>query len=414
MSNGYYKRETCRYCGSKNLFEFLDLGDQPPSNSFLKKDDFAKEKSFPLKLSFCKSCSLVQLQDVVSGNDIFDDYYYLSSSSKALVTHFERMTSDISSRCSLTDDSLVIDIGCNDGITLDAYKNKNFLKVGIEPSNVSEIAKQKGHIVYNEFFNKDLAKSIRNQYGHADVITATNVFAHVDDMHGFIEGIPELISDKGIFVVELSYLPKMIDSNMFDTVYHEHLCYVALTPLVPFLENFNLEVFDVEELDMGASGPAARFFIKHKQNNLQINNSVKEMSNYEKKWGINSLKNYIDFSSRVFKIKDQTNELIRKLISEGNMIGGFGAPAKGNTLLNFFELNDDKIKKISENNLKKINKYTPGSHIKIISDEEFIKERFDFALLLAWNYKNFFIENSDFIKKGGKFIIPFPEPHIEG
>lgn len=413
MSKNFYTRDNCRYCKSKELVEFLDLGDQPPSNSFLDKNDFDKEEYFPLRLSLCKNCYLVQLRDVVYGSDIFDDYYYLSSSSKALVNHFKNMTKDITQQFPLSNGDVVVDIGCNDGITLDAYEEHGICKIGVEPSNAGEIASQKGHIVFKDFFNKNIADKIVEEYGAASVVTATNVFAHVDDMDSFVEGIPSLIKDKGIFVVELSYLPRMFDSNMFDVIYHEHLCYLSLHPLIPFLEKFNLEVFHVEELDMGASGPAIRFFIKHIDNIIGINKSVDIMIEEEKKWGIDSIEVYENFAKRVFEIKKNTMIMIKDIIHNGKTIGGFGAPAKGNTLLNFLQVNDSIIPKISENNTKKIGKYTPGSHIEVISDEDFMKNKYDYALLLAWNYKDFFINNSDYIKKGGKFIIPFPEPHIE-
>lgn len=413
MNNNFYTRDNCRYCKSKNLVEFLNLGDQAPSNSFIDEKDFENEESFPLKLSKCNDCHLVQLRDVVSGSDIFDDYYYLSSSSKALVRHFEKMTSDISVQYHITDGDVVVDIGCNDGITLDAYDNNRLCRIGVEPSNAGEIASEKGHKVYKDFFGKEVANNIVENHGVAAVVTATNVFAHIDNMDGFMEGIPLLIKDSGIFVVELSYLPKMLDSNMFDVIYHEHLCYLSLHPLIPYLENYDLEVFHVEELDMGASGPAVRFYIKHIDNKIKVNTSVQAMIEFERRWGITSINKYKDFSSRVFEIKSKTLDMINKIIADGGSIGGFGAPAKGNTLLNFLELDESQISKISENNKKKIGKYTPGSHIEVISDEEFIENNFDYALLLAWNYKDFFLQNSDYIKEGGRFIIPFPTPHVE-
>ena len=281
-AESFYTRDNCRYCSSTDLVEFLDLGDHPPSNSFIDENNFVNERSFPLRLSFCRSCNLVQLKDVVSGFDIFDDYYYLSSSSKALIRHFESMTQKIASRCSLSDGDLVVDIGCNDGITLDAYENKFLIKVGVEPSNVGEIAKSKGHKIYKNFFDSNVASEIVNTHGVARVVTATNVFAHVDDMDEFVKGIPFLIGDTGIFVVELSYLPKMMDSNMFDVIYHEHLCYLSLHPLINFLKKFELQVFNVEELDLGASGPAVRFYISHINNPIDIDVSVELMIEYEK------------------------------------------------------------------------------------------------------------------------------------
>ena len=258
----YYKRDDCRYCGSNDLEIFCRLGAHAPSNSFIDEDEIKSEKKFPLNLSICKNCFLVQLQDVVSGKIIFSDYHYLSSSSKALVRHFEAMASEITTNFEIKDEDVIVDIGCNDGILLDAYNNRNLKLIGIEPSSVSKIAREKGYKIYNEFFTNKLADNIKNDIGKAKIITATNVFAHVDDMHSLVEGVSNLLIEDGIFIVEVSYLIDLINNNLFDTVYHEHLCYLSLTPLVPFLKRYDLEVFNVQRKEVGASGPSVTFIKK--------------------------------------------------------------------------------------------------------------------------------------------------------
>ena len=406
----YYKRSNCRYCLSKELKFLFSLGDQPPSNSFVtKKKKF--EKKFPLRLFVCKRCYLVQLSDVVSGKKIFDRYSYLSSSSNALVKHFNKFAYNVEKKFKITNKDVMVDIGCNDGIMLDAYKKKS-KKIGVEPSDVYKIAKKKGYKIYNDFFNPKISSKIINEHGKAKVITATNVFAHIDDMHSILEGINDLLDQEGIFIVEVSYLPDLIDQNLFDTIYHEHLCYLSLFPLKKFLKKFKLEVFNVERKKIGASGPSITFYIKKNISKRKISSSVKKLLIYEKKWGINNLNSYLNFEKKIKLNKIKTLEILKSLKSNGEKLFCFGAPAKGNTLLNYYNINSKLIDFVSDNSKTKQGKYTPGSNIKIVSDNYILKKNYKYALLLSWNYKEFFLKNSKFIKKGGKFIVPLPFPKI--
>jgi hypothetical protein len=408
----YYKRDNCRYCGSKDIKKFIDLGLHPPSNSFIESDQIPVEKKFPLVVYLCNNCFLVQLLDVVSADNIFSHYFYLSSSSKALVNHFGEMTTSICNQYNVRPNDVVVDIGCNDGITLKTYPVNNLIKIGVEPSDVAKKAEEAGINVINKFFSKDVAEGIAKNYGRAKIITATNVFAHVDDMHSFVEGIHDLLVEDGLFIIEISYLLDLIDQNLFDTIYHEHLCYLSLTPVVSFLKKYDLEVFKVERYAVGASGPAIRIFIKRTDSPGVVDYSVQETLTEEANWGVSSLSHYYEFADRVKKVKADTINLIQNFKDKNIRIGGFGAPAKGNTLLNYYELKKEDITCIAENNQLKQGMLTPGSHIPIIGDEEFLEENFEYAMLLSWNYKEFFIENSEYIKRGGKFIIPLPAPHI--
>ena len=389
----YYKRDSCRYCESRDLSKFFSLGNHPPSNSFITSDQIPHEKKYPLDVYLCNECYLVQLLDVVSADTIFDDYHYLSSSSKALVSHYSVMTEEIVNRFSLKPFDIVVDIGCNDGITLNAYSKKDLVKIGVEPSKVADIAVALGLNVFKSFFSSKVANEIVKNFGKAKVITATNVFAHVDDIHSFIKGIPTLLHDDGVFIIEISYLIDLIDNKLFDTIYHEHLCYLSLTPIVSFLEKYKLVVFDVKLLDIGASGPAIRIFVQKIDCKRRILNTVNSLLEKEKIWGIDSLLKYKLFGGLIENIKNETIDLIRKLKKANATLGGFGAPAKGNTLLNFYGLNQEEIQFIADNTVLKHGKYTPGTHIPIISDDEFLEKNFDYALLLSWNYKNFFIKN---------------------
>jgi hypothetical protein len=406
------KNSKCRYCQSTKLTRFLSLGDQPPSNSFIQAKQIKDEKNFPLDVYFCETCFLVQLIDVVPGEYIFDDYAYLSSSSRALREHYSELSAILTKRFDLKSGDVVVDIGSNDGILLNGYTNAGLKRIGVEPSSVADIAIAAGFTVIKEFFSKKVSMQIVKKYGKAKIVTATNVFAHVDDITSFVKGLPPLLADDGVFVIEAPYLIDLIDQTLFDTIYHEHLCYLSLTPMHLFLNSLGLEVFDIQRIPFGASGPAIRVFVQKLHGVHPIEKSVKKTLAEEKKWGIGELSTYLGYAKKVEKIKVDVLKLITKIQKKGIHIGGYGAPAKGNTLLNYFELTPNIIECIAENNSIKQGLVTPGTHIPIVSDEAFLENMPEYALLLSWNYLDFFLERSEYIKKGGKFIVPLPKPRI--
>lgn len=406
------KNTSCRYCGSTRFVKFLSLGDQPPSNSFILKDQVPFEINYPLDVYLCQSCFLAQLIDVVPGEVIFDDYLYLSSSSKALKAHYASLAQALTRRFKLKPGDVVVDIGCNDGILLEGYATAGLVRLGVEPSKVAEVAVAAGFEVFKSFFGVKSAKEIVKKHKTAKVVTATNVFAHVDDIASFVEGLPILLGKDGIFVIEAPYLIDLIDKTLFDTIYHEHLCYLSLTPMVKFLGRFGLEVFDIERVPFGASGPAIRVFVKNKNGKHTVKKSVAKMLKDEKKWGVGNIKRYLGYADEVKQIKEEVLKLIEQIKKSGARLGGYGAPAKGNTLLNYFGITPESVEYIAETNEIKQGLITPGSHIPIISEEEFIKNMPEYALLLSWNYLEFFLEKSEYIKKGGRFLVPLPKPHI--
>jgi hypothetical protein len=407
-----HKNNKCRFCGSTSLSRFLSLGNHPPSNSFIKEEDIPDEQTYPLDVYLCEKCSLVQLLDVVEAKDIFDNYPYLSSTSKALKNHYASLVEKMCNTTILTDGDVVVDIGCNDGVLLAGYTRSGLFKIGVEPSNVAEYAKEAGFKVYKSFFSPNVARRIALDNKKAKIITATNVFPHVDDISSFTEGIEILLDKDGMFVIEASYLVDLIDQTLFDTIYHEHLCYLSLTPMIPFFKNHGLEIFDAEKVPFGASGPAIRVWVQKKNGPRKISPNVSKMLEDEKSWGVDKLEKYKECSVRVEQIKEKLLRLVNGLLSNGYTIGGYGAPAKGNTLLNYVGFTSKEILYIAENNKLKQGLVTPGSHISIISDEEFIKKMPDYALLLTWNYLDFFLKNSEYIKNGGKFVVPIPEPRV--
>lgn len=407
----HYTRDNCRFCGSRNLQPYIDLGAQPPSNSFIRPEDIAEEERFPLTVHLCTDCGCSQLLDVVAGTDIFDDYAYLSSTSRALCNHYQGLVDGLITQFEPAPGALAVDIGCNDGIMLDRYPAGVYSLLGVEPSKVVEYARQKGHKVHNDFFGEELAKRIVDEQGRASLITMTNVFAHIDDIHDIVRGLARLLADDGVFALEFPYVVDTVDQTLFDTIYHEHLGYLALTPVKTLLATVGLRPFAVERIPFGASGPALRVYIGHESSRPE-GQSVKDLLAFEADWGLCDPKTYQRFADDVRQATGELARMVRELTAKGEKVAAFSAPAKGNTLLNSAGLTVDDLAMISENNDIKIGLVAPGSHVPVVSDETLLASGIKTAILLSWNYADFFVANSPFVKAGGRFIVPLPRPHV--
>jgi len=411
MKNSILKK--CRICSSKKLNGYLDLGKQPFSNSFLNYRDIKKEKKFPLATVLCRNCGLSQLSIIPNTKFIFSKYDYLSSSSKALSDHYRKLVEKLVKNYNLLPEDAVLDIGCNDGILLNHYP-KGFSNVlGIEPSDASKHIKQKRIKLIKDFFNFKTSNKYLKKYKKPKIITITNVLAQIDNLNEFTKGLQNITNKESVIVIEFPYLLHMINKGLFDLIYHEHLSYFSLTPLKFLFAKFGIKIINFEKVNLGASGPAIRLFLAKNNSVYSTHARVNKQISYEKNWGIKKIKKYIFFKenvkSKILKIK----KIIYSKYNQKYKLGCFTASSKGNTLLNCINLKKNVIKFVSENNLKKIGKFTPGSHIKIVSDKTFLKQKIDYAILLSWNYKKFFLTKSLYSKKGGKFIIPLPTPHIK-
>lgn len=409
--NEALKRTDCRYCGSSGPVQFLSLGKRPPPNSFLKPEDIHKEVSYPLDVYWCPDCALVQLLDVVPARLIFDDYLYLASSSKALVEHYAGLCAWAASELGLKAGDLVVDIGCNDGILLKGWP-QSFTRVGVDPSKVAARAEQAGFEVVRGFFGSDAAGRIREQHGPAKVVTATNVFPHVDDIAAFTRAVPELLADDGVFIIEAAYLRDTIDSLLYDTIYHEHLCYLALTPMAGFFDRCGLQIIGAKRVPFGASGPAIRVLSQRKGGPRPVDPGVPRMLAEEEAWGVKREETYRAYAARVDAVNRRILEALAGIRSTGARVGAYGAPAKGNTLLNTLRLGPADIECVADPNPLKQGLLTPGSHIPVVSEEEFLRRMPPYALLLAWNYLDFFLKKSPYIQKKGRFLVPLPEPRL--
>tara|TARA_B100000029_G_scaffold511680_1_gene606377 strand:- start:176 stop:1423 length:1248 start_codon:yes stop_codon:yes gene_type:complete len=408
----YKLRKTCRLCLSKDFRLVIDLGIQPPSNSFLSKNQLKiPEKKFPLRLYLCNKCHHLQLLDVVDKKELFANYLYMTSANKPIISHFENYVADIyEKKLRGKNSKTVIEIGSNDGTLLKHFLKYDVKVLGIEPAkNLAKISAKAKIETINDFFDYKLAKKISKKV-KADVIIANNILGHVDNLTSFIKGIKTLLNDEGIFVFEVPHAMNLLKNLEFDTIYHEHISYFSVIPLIRWFKNHELEIVNIEKQKV--HGGTIRVYVSRK-NKHKIMKSVSRIIIQEKKFGINKKTTYSDFAKKISKLKF---DLVKKIISlkeNGEMIFGYGAPAKGNVLLNYCDIDSRFIDFITDTTPLKQNKFTPGTHIPIKSPLIIRKKSNSIALLLAWNYKDEIVNREkQFLKSGGKFLVPIPKPII--
>lgn len=404
----YITKTTCRVCGGKQFVKVLDLGAMPAANSFLTKAELKKpEEKFPLVLYFCKTCGLLQLLDRVNPHYLFRHYDYMTSASKPLVDYFVAMGEMLKKRFLKSKQDLVIEIGGNDGVLLGSLKDSARV-LNIEPAkNIAQLARKRGVETINQFFSEKIAVKIQKKYGNAAIITASNVFAHIDDLDDVMRGIKHLIGSSGVFVCETHWVGNLIGEGGFDQIYHEHLCYFSLSVFQHLMKRFGLQVFDVELTDM--HGASLRMFV----GNRVVQPSVRRMLAREQKLGLHNLAAYASFAKRVASNREALRTLLLDLHKQNKKIVGYGAPAKGNTLLNACGIDHTIVDFIVDTTPFKQGLYTPGGHIPVFNPEKFRTSPPDYAILLAWNYANAIMnKEQDFKRNGGKFIIPVPKVTI--
>src|SRR3989338_6905205 len=408
MKENFIHKTKCRICDGSDLVKILDLGEMPLANAFLKEEDLSKkERFFPLVVYFCGNCALLQLLDVVNPEILFGHYDYCTSASQPLAEHFRRSGERLAQKFIKSRDDLAVEIGGNDGVLLSAIKDR-CRTLNIEPArNIADISQQKNIETINVFFNSVIAGNIVKDYGHARLIVANNVMAHIDGLKDVFAGVKNLLEDDGTFVFETHWVGNLIGEGGFDQIYHEHLCYFSLRPLIFLAEKFGLKIFDVELIPV--HGESLRVYAGKKQ---KVFDSVAALLNKEKELGLHDPETFLSFSKKVEKNKKDLTDLLTRLKKEKKGIAGYGATAKGNTLLNHFGIDNKTIDFISDTTPLKQGLFAPGSHIPIYSRESWPRVP-DYFLLLAWNYADAIIaKEKEYRDKGGKFIIPVPEVRI--
>ena len=404
----------CRNCKSKLDYLLIDLGECPPSNSYLSNANLKdKEKYFPLKIYICENCWLVQTYDTNNADQLFTETYsYLSSYSKTWLDHTTNYVNDITKKLSLNDKSLVIEVASNDGCLL-----KNFLElkipcIGIEPTrSTAKVAKANGIKVFENFFNYEFSKKLRKNKILPDLMIANNVLAHVPDINDFLSGFENLIKNDGVITFEFPHLLKMINETQFDTIYHEHFSYLSLLTCKDIFYQNGLKIFDVEKIK--THGGSLRVYVQKKSGKRKVSSKVEEVLNEEKSQGICTKDFYKNFSIKSKSIIDQMLKFLTEKKEINKKVIGYGAAAKANTLINFAKIDKSLIKYVVDKNPMKQNKFLPGSHIPIFSVERIIEDKPDYVVIFPWNLKLEIIKQLHFIRNwNAKFVIFQPKLEI--
>jgi len=405
---------TCRFCKSKLHQTFVDLGMSPLCESFLRLEQLNRMESFyPLHVFVCDKCFLVQLEEFVSPDKIFTEYAYFSSYADSWLEHCRRYTERMIERFRLDGKSLVIELASNDGYLLQYFVKKNIPVLGIEPAvNVARIAEEKRVPTLVQFFGEGLAVDLVTQGKRADLLIGNNVLAQVPDLCDFVAGMKVLLKPDGVLTMEFPHLLKLIEGNQFDTIYHEHFSYFSFLTAEKIFAAHGLILFDVEELP--THGGSLRIFGRHREDDSKpVSSAVTELRAREEAAGLARPESYRSFAEKVKNTKRQLLECLIRAKHQGKSIAGYGAPGKGNTLLNYCGVGTDFIDYTVDRNPYKHGQFTPGTHIPIYPPERISETRPDYVLILPWNLKNEIMQQMGHIREwGGKFIVPIPEATI--
>lgn len=405
---------SCRFCNDQLTETFIDLGKSPLSNSYLTQDDLSKKEVFyPLHVQICKHCFLVQLPKFESPENIFSDYAYFSSYSDSMLQHCAAYTDMMIERFSIDKTWHVVEIASNDGYLLQYFKAKHIPVLGIEPAeNVAKAAKEKGIPTESFFFGKATAEKMVQEGKQANVIIANNVLAHVPDLNDFVAGMKILLAPQGVLTIEFPHLLRLIERNQFDTIYHEHFSYFSFYTVQKVFAKHKLCIFDVEEIPV--HGGSLRIFVKHADDPTKaITNNVSALLAAESSFGLHQIKTYQSFSLNIANLKRDLLEFMQSIKKMGKKIVGYGAPAKGTTLLNYCGIGQDLLPFTVDRSLYKQGRYLPGIHIPILPPDKIREEKPDYLLLLAWNLKDEIMSQMAYVREWqGQFVVPIPNLQV--
>ncbi|MDR2511026.1 MAG: class I SAM-dependent methyltransferase [Bacteroidales bacterium] len=400
----------CRHCGQELHHVFIDLFNSPPSNSYLNYEQLNEpETLYPLKIFVCDKCFLVQIDEYKKSDEIFDaNYAYFSSYSTSWLEHSKRYVDMIVPRLGLNEQSYVIEIASNDGYLLQYVKEQNIPCLGIEPTaSTAKVSREKGIDTLEEFFGAEMAKSLQK----ADLILGNNVLAHVPDINDFVKGLKNALKPQGTITIEFPHLYNLLKYNQFDTIYHEHFSYLSLVAVQTIFAVQGLKIYDVEEIP--THGGSLRIFATHTDNTIAITENVKNILAKEKEAKMNTLDGYLGFEQKVQQIKWNFLDFLLQARKENKSIAAYGAAAKGNTFLNYCGVKSDAIKFVVDANPHKQNKFTPMSHIPIVSEEKIKEEKPDYVVIFPWNLAGEIAPHLRYIKSwGGDLLLAIPNLKI--
>jgi SAM-dependent methyltransferase len=405
----------CRFCKTALKHVFIDLVNSPASNSFLEAEQLNEPETFyPLKVYTCHNCFLVQVDEYKKSGDIFDsNYVYFSSYSTSWLEHARQYTELMTSRFGLNENSQVIEVASNDGYLLQYFVKKAIPVLGIEPTlNTAEAARQKGVESLVEFFGTTLADKLVNKGTKADLLLGNNVLAHVPDIVDFVKGMKIILKPSGVITMEFPHLLQLVNNNQFDTIYHEHFSYLSFYTVQKIFAAQGLELFDVDELK--THGGSLRIYGKHKEDHAKnISPNVEKLLKKEKDAGIDKLDYYANFTRQAAEVKVGLLDFLIEQKKKGKKVAGYGAAAKGNTLLNYCGIKNDFIEFVADANPAKQNKFLPASHIPVVNEDHLKKNKPDYVIILPWNLKDEISAQLSYIRDwGGKFVVPIPRLSI--
>ncbi|WP_009961317.1 class I SAM-dependent methyltransferase [Verrucomicrobium spinosum] len=398
----------CRSCGSQDLKEVINLGQQPLANNLLSAQDLSKEEpKFPLDVWVCQKCWLMQISHIIPPVTLFSEYVYFSSFSDQMLAHAKQAAGRYTEEFGLGQDSFVVEVASNDGYLLKNFVEANVPCLGFEPaSNVAEVARSKGVETRGEFFGKESASGLANERGGADLILGNNVFAHAPEPNDFVAGLAALLKTGGRIVLEFPYGVDMIEKVEFDTIYHEHVFYFTLLPLLPLFHRHGLEIYHVEHLPI--HGGSLRIFATQTGKDA-VRDSVTALAARESELGVDSLAYYERFSEHAESVKADLIAFLDEQRSQGKEVAAYGASAKGSTLLNFVGTPAADLAFMADRSTYKHGLHSPGLHIQIVPAEELVQRKPDFAILLVWNFAHEIMkQQAEYSSQGGKFVIPLP------
>lgn len=403
----------CRFCGEPLKNNFVDLGMSPLCESFLEREQMNQmEPFYPLHAYVCHKCFLVQLEEYVDPGEIFTEYAYFSSYSDSWLAHAKKYSEMAIRRFSLSRDSFVVELASNDGYLLRNMVSAGVPALGIEPArNVAEVAIGKGVPTLTDFFGEALAQKLAAENKQADLLLGNNVLAQVPDINDFVKGMKVLLKPHGVITMEFPHLVRLMKENQFDTIYHEHFSYFSFVTVQKIFAAHGLTLFDVDILP--THGGSLRIYACHTEDNShEISTVVTDLLNKEKHFGIDNLETYRSFDENVKETKRKLLDFLISAKRAGKSIAGYGAPGKGNTLLNYCGIRNDFLDYTVDRNPYKHDKFLPGTHIPIFAPDRIKETKPDYLLILPWNFKEEIMEQMAYIKEwGGRFIIPIP--HVE-
>ena len=404
----------CRFCGSVLEHTFVDLGMSPLCESFLTPDKLNQMESFyPLHVYVCQHCFLVQLDEYVSPDHIFSDYAYFSSYSDTWLQHAKTYAEKMVDRFKLNGQSQVVEIASNDGYLLQYFVAKGVPVIGIEPAaNVAEVAMKKGIPAVVKFFGQKTARELAAEGKQADLLVGNNVLAHVPDINDFVSGMKILLHPEGVITMEFPHLMRLMERNQFDTIYHEHFSYLSLFTVEKVFAAHSLTIFDVEELS--THGGSLRIYARHSEDTTKpITQQITELRSREEIAGFTHLEHYFSFAEKVKETKFKLLDFLITAKRKGKSIAGYGAPGKGNTLLNYCGIRSDFLDYTVDRSPYKQGKFLPGTHIPIFHPNEIKNTKPDYLLILPWNLKDEVMKQMSYIRDwGGQFVVPIPAVEI--